>query len=131
MTGRTTFPIPRTLLHASHSLSFRGNPGRSYFAVEQGSSTRLQDRRRLLTCFASMVKPYNRSSSRLRVIHTRSPLVVRLKPFPAPLSALRLIFVCQTTCSTALVWKRSHKNRRHSRPPTSGCADSICFGRAT
>jgi len=23
-----------------------------------------------------------------------------------------------TTCSTALVWKRSYKNRRHSRPPT-------------
>jgi len=38
---------------------------------------------------------------------------------------------CHTTSSTALVWKRSYKNRRHSRPRTSGCADSICFGRAT
>src|SRR5207302_3920991 len=71
------------------------------------------------------------SSSRIRVIQTHSRPVVWLRPFQAALSALHLIFVCHTTCSTALVWKRSYKNRRHSRPPTSGYTDSICFGRAT
>jgi len=63
---------PRTLLRESPSPSLRGDPGRSYFAVAQESSTRPLDRRRSLTCFASMVKPYARRSSRIRVIQTHS-----------------------------------------------------------
>ncbi len=95
------FRIPRTLLRASHSLSLQGNPERSYFAVAQGSSTRLPARRPSPTCCASMVKPYNRSSSRIRVTRTHSRPVVWLRPFQTALSALHQIFVCLTTCSTA------------------------------
>src|SRR5882724_11235125 len=131
MIGRTTFPIPRTLLRASHSLLLRGKLERSYFAAGRESSTRRPARRRSLICFASTVKPCARSYSRIRVIQIHSRPVVRLRHFQTALSALHQIFVCLTTCSTALVWKRSYKNRRHSRPLTLVTADSICFARAT